>query len=420
MTRLARIAIVAFVLISTTCVAVADGLRSVEPMAQQGGKLRPRDQVVEVGYEHGNFGSSAALSADGRTALVGGYGDRENRGAVWVFSRSGTTWSQLGPKLTASNEIGQGQFGYSVALARDGRTALVGGPYDNLGLGAAWLFARSGSRWKQEARLDLGKPGAAVEADGFGGSVDLSGSGDTAVVGASTFDTAIGAAFVYERRGGVWARQGKALTGKDEVGQAEFGSAVALAADGNTAVIGGPDDNRGIGAAWVFLRTGSTWKQDGPKLVARGERGHGSFGCSASLSSSGTVAVIGACTDDNAAGAAWVFTRSGSSWVQGPKLVPAGKSRRAVFGYDVALTSDGGKALIGGYGYERSTGAAWIFRRSGSTWIQVGANLTGPGAEGPANLGYSAAISSDGDTALLGGPSDSAGTGAAWVKVARR
>ncbi|MCG6932770.1 MAG: FG-GAP repeat protein, partial [Gallionella sp.] len=84
-------------------------------------------------------GSSVALSADGTTAVVGGYADSSSAGAAWVFTRSGTTWTQHGSKLVDTNATGAWQ-GYSVALSADGNTALVGGSHDNNNTGAAWIY----------------------------------------------------------------------------------------------------------------------------------------------------------------------------------------------------------------------------------------------------------------------------------------
>ena len=65
----------------------------------------------------GEFGARVALSSDGNTALIGGIGDNSDHGAAWVFTRSGSTWTQQGSKLTGSGESGEGEFGSSVALA---------------------------------------------------------------------------------------------------------------------------------------------------------------------------------------------------------------------------------------------------------------------------------------------------------------
>ncbi len=98
----------------------------------------------------GGFGVSVALSSDGRTALVGGPWDNGSVGAAWVFTRSGSTWAQQGGKLTGGSEVVGGLFGVGVALAGNGNTALVGGPRDNSWVGAAWLFTRTGSTWAQQ------------------------------------------------------------------------------------------------------------------------------------------------------------------------------------------------------------------------------------------------------------------------------
>ncbi len=89
------------------------------------------------------FGQSVALSADGKTLLLGGPVDDQNLGAVWVFTRTATGWKQQGPKLTPSS--GGGSFGHAVALSAGGDTALVGGPdagFGSGGTGAAWVFSR--------------------------------------------------------------------------------------------------------------------------------------------------------------------------------------------------------------------------------------------------------------------------------------
>src|SRR5262249_46214785 len=110
----------------------------------QGSKITPSNAV---GTAH--FGRSVAVSADGNTALVGTGGDNENVGAVWVFTRAGSTGTQEA-KLTGASEVGAGLFGEAVALSADGNTAVVGGPNDNTNLGGAWVFTRSGSTWTQQ------------------------------------------------------------------------------------------------------------------------------------------------------------------------------------------------------------------------------------------------------------------------------
>ena len=124
--------------------------------------------------------------------------------------------------------------------------------------------------------------------------------------------------------GTVWTQQGNKLVGTGAVGVARQGHSVAISADGNNAIVGGPYDNSYIGAAWVYRRGGTVWSQQGNKLVGTAAMGHPEQGFSVALSADGNTAVVGGFGDD-ANGAAWVFIRSGGVWTQqGSKLVGTG------------------------------------------------------------------------------------------------
>ena len=408
--------------------------RSGTTWTQQGEKLTAAT-VGEIG--EGLFGFSVALSAEGTTALMGDYADgfdavHGGTGAAFVFTRSGTTWSLQGGKLSASpNEEfgegesgGKGEVGFAVALSSEGNTALVGGPGYKNTAGAAWVFTRTGSTWTQQAKLVAP---AAEEGTGgvFGTSVALSAEGNTALIGAPENNGGVGTAFVFTRTSGTWTQQGKGLTGGGEGSTGQFGRSVALSAEGNTALIGGPTNNPGVGnfihagAAWVFTRTSGVWTQQGEKLVGQGqgeETGEGEFGFSVALSADGNTALIGARGDNSFIGAAWVFTRTSGVWsLQSKKLTGGAESGTGEFGEAVALSGEGGIALIGGPGDSEGVGAAWVFVRSGSTWTQQGAKLTGGGESGPGAFGEAVALSAEGTTALIGGPDDHEGVGAAWL-----
>ena len=133
-------------------------------------------------------------------------------------------------------------------------------------------------------------------------------------------------------------------------------------------MVGGPSDNGDIGATWVFVRSGSTWTQQGSKLIGSGAIGAAGQGFAVALSADGNTALIGGYTDNGDAGAVWVFTRSGGTWTQqGTKLVGSGASANAKQGASVALSSDGNTSLIGAPRDNSSAGAAFVFTRSGST-----------------------------------------------------
>ena len=356
-----------------------------------------------------------AVSADGNTALVGGVSNPIGIGAAWVFTRSNGAWTQQGNMLVGTGSSGtSSEQGWSVALSADGNTALVGAPGDNLSVGAAWVFTRSNGTWTQQGSKLVGSGGAGIGDQGS--SVALSADGNTALVGALADNSSVGAAWVFARSNGAWTQQGNKLVGSGASGLSAQGSSVAISADGNTAIIGGPYDNSNVGAAWVFSRSNGTWTQQGNMLVGSGASGSADEGISVALSADGNTALIGGFIDNSMAGAAWVFTRSSGTWTQqGSKLVGSGASGLAYQGISAALSADGNTAVIGGFGDNSFTGAAWVFTRSSGAWTQQGSKLVGTGASGTSFEGYSAALSSDGSTAILGGYQDNSFVGAAWV-----
>jgi hypothetical protein len=385
----------------------------IDPFIRQA-TLRPQG---DSGYANANFGATVALSADGRTALIGGPDDNGRRGAAWVFKRSDSTWVQVGDKLTPTGETGNsGQFGVDVAISADGRTALIGSSDF-----AAWVFTRSGSRWIQAQRL-AGKRTASTGFGAFGSGVALAADGKTALVGGD------GAVWPFVRSRSGWKQRGPKLTAPaDASGNPDFGCSgwrspcLALSHHGNTALIGGEADHNGVGAAWVFGRAHGVWKQQGPKLTASDESGAGRFGMSVALSTGGNVALVGGPKDRNDAGAAWVFTRTAGAWSQHrPKLTPGDENGAGEFGFSVALSDVSQTALIAAPEDDNSAGAAWVYRDSGGVWIQQGKKLQPNDVSGPARPGEepfasSVALSSAGNTALIGGAYDNNGAGAFWA-----
>ena len=303
-----------------------------------------------------------SLSADGNTAIVGGFADNSNTGAAWVFTRSGGVWSQQ-QKL-----VGTGATGSPLQLALSPCPPMAtprscGRPFN----GAAWVFTRSGGVWTQQQEL-VGTGAVGNAAQGY--SVALSGDGNTALVGGDQDNGGIGAVWVFTRSGGVWTQQ-QELVGNNFVCSMFFcveqGYSVALSGDGNTALVGGDGDDN-VGAAWVFTRSGGVWTQQGQKLVGSGATTGAGQGASVSLSSDGNTAIVGGPDDDSAAGAAWVYTRGNGIWTQqGNKLVGTGAVGNAGQGVSVALSGDGATALIGGFSDNSGLGAAWVFTQPPKT-----------------------------------------------------
>src|SRR5205085_10676327 len=197
----------------------ASGIRfgQLQPIVKLGG-----------GLEGGESGSetTVALSSNGDTALVGSPSDNGGRGSVSVFTRSGSAWVQQGPALAGGGETGQGGFGRSVALSADGDIALVGGSEGVASegrccaTGAVWVFTRSGSTWTQRGpALTDGRAGDDAE---FGDGVVLSASGATALIGAPGSGRA-GAAWIFTRTRSGW-RRGVKLAGRGASQYAGFGA----------------------------------------------------------------------------------------------------------------------------------------------------------------------------------------------------
>ncbi len=404
----------------------------IDPLVRQSGRLTAGEAL-----EGGRLGFSVALSSDGDTAVVGAPG--YNAGVAWVFVRSGATWTQQGAALVGSELEGEGAgercgeeesepagqcgFGRSVAISGDGNTVLVGGPRDGHNAGAAWVFVRGeGSAWTQQGPKLTG-----FEENGegrFGRSVALSADGNTALMGGPSDLAGHGSAWVFVRSGGVWTPQAPKLAGheSEEQGESHFGGSVALSGDGSTAIVGSPGDNHYAGAIWAFTRSATSWHQQGAKATvdSSGEVGEGHFGASVAVSADGNTALAGARDDRGSSeapvGAAWAFTRSGSTWaLLGGKLTASDETGAGEFGYSVALAGNGESALIGGPRDESSVGAAWSFTRSGSGFAQSGRRIETAEENGRGWFGASVALDGDGETAFIGSPYDSHRVGAAWA-----
>jgi Divergent InlB B-repeat domain/FG-GAP repeat len=367
------------------------------------------------------FGWSVALSADGNTAIVGGPGDNNSSGAAWVFTQSKGVWSNPGIKLIGTDAVGAAEQGYSVALSANGTTAIIGGWADNSALGAAWVFRRNGTQWNQRGAKIVGT-GTTSPTDIFQGfSVALSGDGSVAIVGGpddgivigpapdyAVTEPPIGAAFVFVWSDGLWIQVTKLVgtNGNESGNESEQGFSVALSRDGSTAIVGGPGvETLGPGTSNATIQTCS--KTDEPTSpICKG-------GTISSPQTETTVAMSN--------GAAWVF-KVGNNGVSGPQggIKLAGTpvpSSNPGQGFSVALNDRGNTMLLGAPSDNANTGAAWAFTLSSGTWTPEAKKLVGTGAVGAAGQGASVALSRNGSTAIIGGPLDQDATGAAWAFV---
>jgi hypothetical protein len=441
------------------------------------------------------FGGAVSLSAAGNTLAVGAPrefgnatgidGDQADNslweaGAVYVFTRSGSTWTQQA-YVKASNTGVDDYFGGAVSLSADGNTLAVGArgessnatgidgdQADNsaLGSGAVYVFTRSGSTWTQQAYV---KASNTENSDRFGSLVSLSADGNTLAVGAvgeSSNATGIdgnqadnsaplsGAVYVFTRSGNTWTQQAyvkASNTGNDD----RFGGALSLSAGGNTLAVGagaessnatGIDGNQAdnsaswSGAVYVFTRSGNTWTQQAYVKASNTDAtdwfgGLVQFdgaGNAVSLSADGNTLAVGAYSEgsnatgidgdqaDNSAdtaGAVYVFTRSGSTWTQQAYVKASNTNAFDSFGFAVNLSTDGDTLAVGARGESSNatgidgnqaddsalgSGAVYVFTRSGSTWTQQ-AYVKASNTDTDDRFGLSkVSLSADGDTLAVG------------------
>lgn len=171
-----------------------------------------------------------SIALDGDTALIGRVRSGSTPGEVYVYVRSGTTWSQQAV-LTASSSVSGDDYGAPVAIQGD--TAFVGAPSGDAGnLGAVYVYTRSGTTWTEVDKLSASD---GVITDAFGYSLAV--QGDTLVVGAAFAPLPnyyTGAAYVFTWDGSSWVER-KKITANAPIGSSQFGSRVAL--DGTTLLV---------------------------------------------------------------------------------------------------------------------------------------------------------------------------------------
>jgi len=298
------------------------------------------------------FGRS--ISTSGEYMIIGAYGDDAGRGSAYGFKRSGTNWTQE-TKLVASDGASGDFFGYFVSI--DGDYAVISAPGDDSYRGSVYVFKRSAGTWVQIAKL-VASDGAA--GDVFGVSVFL--SGEYAIIGAWHDDEQRGSAYVFRRAEGGWVQEAK-LSASDGVINDHFGITVFL--EDEYAAVGAYEANVSQGSVYIFKRLGTSWAEECKLLASDGDY-FDNFGVSIWLDAE--YALIGANGYDMHRGCAYVFQRSGASWVQQVKLTASDGVMADNFGRSVCLCD--GYAVIGAEGVETFTGAAYVFRRSGDGWIE--------------------------------------------------
>ncbi len=374
--------------------------------------------VVTLSADGNTMAVSAYFEASAAKGINGNPADESipQSGAVYVFIRRGTTWAQQA-YVKASNtgeagtegNFGDGdQFGFSLSLSDDGNTIAVGANAEDSNAtgingnqadnsmqssGAAYVFTRTGTTWTQQAYVKAANTAPNVQ---FGYAVGLSSDGNT--LAASSFDegggsrqingvydrtrNGTGAVYIFVRAGGGWTQQAYLKASNGENGDS-MGVSVSISDDGNTVATGSLDedcmatgvnpsqpcdndvkDNTSVGAAYVFVRSGTTWTQQAfikasntgkedwfaSRLQISGD-GNTLAAC-AQLEDSAAQGINGKEDDDSAqeAGAVYLFSRTGTTWVQKAYVKSSNNEAFDEFGSSVALSRDGRTMAVGARG----------------------------------------------------------------------
>ncbi len=366
------------------------------------------------------FGFSVGIDDD--TAIIGATRDDEagsDAGAAYVFVRKGVEWT-FQAKLLGNNTESEDNFGYAVDV--DGNFAIVTSP-KNRGAGAAYIYEREGTVWEQKRNrvrirmIPIDRDGASA----FGTSVDI--SGETAVIGATggkVGQDVVGAAYVFTRNEPPFWNQHTKLTASDSRGGDQLGYAVALS--GSEVIAGAPKHSAGglgSGAAYIYeQKEDGTWIET-IKLSDGETASEDQFGISVAIS--GNLAISGAQQDDDVApnaGAAYIFERSGTLWLQRTKLVADDAKAGDLFGNTVAISGE--TVVVGAPGADDAgpeSGAAYVFTYLGDEWVQR-AKLIGDDTSMFDHFGTAVAVHED--TALIGAHGKDEGaedSGAAYIFV---
>ena len=311
-----------------------------------------------------NFGYAVSMDGDGTRVVIGALNDdtvSPNDGSVYVWIRSGTTWTQEA-KLTGSDPYNTANFGNSVDISSDSTRLIVGAPKANGSYGAAYIFTRSGSVWTQEVKLT----GTPKLTSYFGTSVGIDATGTRVVIGHPEYVSVsnYGAVYVYKRTDTAWALETQKVTAG---GNEKMGTAVSIDATGTRFLASAPDVSSPVskcGAVYVFTRSGTTWTQEA-KLTVSDRQVNDYLGFAISINAAGDRFAVG---NRDAVGSrygkVYTFTRSGTTWTQEAIFNPPDPITSGYFGSGVSLSDDGTVLLIGAKGKQ----ASYIYHLNDGVW----------------------------------------------------
>ena len=355
---------------------------------------------VSVSLQNDKFGSATAISADGTLLAIGANFDSFFRGAVYLFEKSNGTWSQTLKISDNNGGTGEldvslnifNQFGSATALSANGTLLAVGARGDSSLKGAVYLFEKSGGTWSQTLKI-FDKPTAAgvgeldiplINSDSFGTATALSADGTILAVGASGTSSNKGAVYLFEKSNGVWSQSLKISDNNGGANELDislgpndyFGSATSLSADGTLLSVGASGDSS-KGAVYLFEKSNGVWSQSlkisdnngGANELDISLGPNDNFGIATALSAGGNILAVSASGTSSNKGAVYLFEKDGL-WSRTVKIHDNGSGTGEFnvsltgndhFGIATALSADGNILAVGASGTSSNKGAVYLF-----------------------------------------------------------
>ena len=400
------------------CAAFAQSAPETSAWAQLA-ELTPRTRVNQDW-----FGVSTAVS--GTTAVVGAFdANIETTGTAYVFVKASSGWGNMTQTATLTPSDGGEGFGTSVAISGD--TIIVGAANASnqfrrspsapaQGPGAAYIFVKPASGWK-----DMTETAKLTASDGMGGDAfgyQVSISGNTAAIGALFAHGGAGAAYVFVKPAGGWSKmkQTAELTASDS---ATFDNMGSVAISGGTVVTGAYGHNNFMGAAYVFMKPSTGWKNMTQRAELSNTKANEIYGFS--VATDGKTAIVGAVGANQGVGAAFVYVKPTTGWKNTSKFNArlSASSSSGVSGLSQGISISGKTIVLGApgtaVGSNSGQGAVLVYREPATGWkttSKFAAELTASDGAANDNLGVSAAV--NGATAI-GGATKSGPPGEAYV-----
>ena len=346
-----------------------------------------------TGEATGNFGSSVSIDGD-YLAITDSFYHSNDYGKVYIYHRSGTTWSLQNSFESATSSD------YMNAVALSGDYLMVGVRYgDNVdtNAGEVLVYKRSGTTWTNTQTLTASD---GANADNFGSSITL--KDNCAVVGTDN----VSGAYVFTLSNGTWSETQLLTTGTNSD---LFGHFVNLS--DTDLLIGARGVNSLMGTAYIYTNNGGTFTQQA-QITPDDLVGTDWFGQTGDIF--GDYACVCAPYQNTSTGAAYIFKRSGKTWTQQQKLTASNSATNTRFGYGVHLMSDD-TVIIGAYNDDAkgaNAGAAYLFQRTGDTWSEI--KIIYPSDIG-ANDFFGRSISSSETDLVISGPTQDNATGNVYL-----